>query len=560
MESWAGRRLGNVTQRGGLEILDEGGQPGEPRSRKTESVFVDPGLYRTGHTLVDNQHQELFRIFDRLLTSPASEVSALLLSLMDYTQYHFATEEALMRDAGIPDLHGVRHRTAHRQFEEFVRQAQSLAPHQAESVRSTVITFLAQWFSNHIRYTDAALLREINGPVTASHPFVGDAPPDQPEMLEMLESLSQLWDTTGTQLFHLVAQADRWARLHSLYRALVGSVDALLNITTESSLWLKFCENLTDGTPFNAVWLGQPGPDGRFRVVGRGGPNIAQIDEARPILSESSQASLVVQAWRSRSAIWTNDTMHNEQLAPWHASFARNAWYSLLAVPVDRNQAPWAVLAFSSDQPHIFDTNTVDLCRRISLLASHGIDAWDVRQSLHAQQQEQARLARTDALTRLPNRLGMEEYLARALAQDHPFILALVDLDDFKLINDQWGHHLGDRVLQAVAVRLRRAARQEDFVCRMGGDEFVLIVHFDGARSAWPRQRDGLVHRLARVMKVPLRHPIGDASMLPQMTMGMAWYPQHARTASELLRLADKAMYDAKRNKRDRTQWWHMAD
>jgi len=375
----------------------------------------------------------------------------------------------------------------------------------------------------------------------------------------LLPIVSQLWDTTGTQLFQLVAQTDRLTRLQSLYYALVGSVDALLNITTEADLWPRFCETLTHETPFNAVWLGQPGPDGRFRVVGRGGAKTAQIDEQPPILSESAYASLVVQAWRRRSAVWTNDTLSEESLRPWHASFARNAWHSLFAVPVDRNDAPWGVLAFASDQRQIFDTETVDLCRRISLLARHGIDAWDVRQAVHVHVQEEARLARTDALTQLPNRLGMQEALAHALERDQPFVLALMDLDDFKQINDQWGHPIGDEVLQAVASRLRRAVRQEDVVCRMGGDEFVLLLPMAGGRAESP-QLEGVLHRVDRVMRSPLRQAIGEVAQLPAMTMGIAWYPDHARTASELLRLADKAMYDAKSQKGTRPQWWSVVD
>ncbi len=538
--------------------MDELGRVDEEISHATEALFVYTSLYRTGHPLIDSQHQELFRILGRMLTSSVQDVTVHLQSLADYTQYHFSTEEALMREASLPDRHTGPHQEAHRQFQEFVRQAQTTAAAHADLVQGTVVSFLAQWIGNHIHYTDMALIREISGlPSPPSrHPVLLDTPPMAPEMLRLL---SNLWDTTGTQLFHLVAQLDRLARLQSLYQALAGSVDALLNATTEGVLWQEFCENLTHETPFNAVWIGHPKSDGVFQVLGRGGPQIAQIDEERPVLSENPQASVVVQAWRRRSAVWTNDTLADWQLEPWHESFARNQWHSLLAIPVNRNGNPWSVLAFASNFSQIFDTDTVDLCRRLSLLASHGIDAWDLHQSLHHQQREQAKLARTDALTQLPNRLGLDEYLKTALAGGAPFALALLDLDDFKLINDQWGHDVGDQVLQAVARRLRRAVRREDFVSRFGGDEFVLIVPLDKRRSTRPHQIDGLVQRLIRVMSEPLRQTVGTGSYSPRMTMGVAWYPYHGRTASELLRLADKAMYYAKRNKTDRTQWWRIA-
>jgi diguanylate cyclase (GGDEF)-like protein len=147
------------------------------------------------------------------------------------------------------------------------------------------------------------------------------------------------------------------------------------------------------------------------------------------------------------------------------------------------------------------------------------------------------RLALTDALTGLGNQRHFHERLQRDLdraqADRSPVTLCLIDVDDFKRVNDQYGHPVGDRVLGHVAAQLRQGG--EAF--RLGGDEFALIL------SGYD-ERDGLaiaetvVERLACLECAP-----GDAV---SVSAGVATYPQHGVERSELLRVADAALYEAK--------------
>jgi len=103
-------------------------------------------------------------------------------------------------------------------------------------------------------------------------------------------------------------------------------------------------------------------------------------------------------------------------------------------------------------------------------------------------QNELERLARTDHLTKSLNRLGIEERITRLLhasrGDDQPTYLLYFDLDDFKLINDQFGHSAGDAILQAVAESIREAVRPDDVVGRLGGDEFVAVLRNIDAEHA----------------------------------------------------------------------------
>lgn len=159
---------------------------------------------------------------------------------------------------------------------------------------------------------------------------------------------------------------------------------------------------------------------------------------------------------------------------------------------------------------------------------------------------ELSELALYDALTRLPNRCALDERLTEALARcsrnDRRCAVLFADLDDFKEVNDEYGHDFGDRILAAVADRLNRYVRGSDTVARIGGDEFVVLVDElftdDAALDA------------ARKILHSFEEPfvIGDRSVSLRASIGVATFPRCGKTPGELLRAADCEMYAVKRN------------
>ncbi len=153
----------------------------------------------------------------------------------------------------------------------------------------------------------------------------------------------------------------------------------------------------------------------------------------------------------------------------------------------------------------------------------------------------------TDELTGLPNRRAFEQYmqleLARARRENRGGTLAFIDVDRFKAINDRLGHAAGDAVLCQLAMRLRPAGRATDFVARLHGDEFVLVLP-----GAAPEQAE---HRLsdlaARIERRPLR--FGDHLIPLAVSCGWAAYDGDSELQA-LLRASDRAMYASKQTKR----------
>jgi diguanylate cyclase (GGDEF)-like protein len=152
-----------------------------------------------------------------------------------------------------------------------------------------------------------------------------------------------------------------------------------------------------------------------------------------------------------------------------------------------------------------------------------------------------------DALTGLPNRVLFRERLSHAITRSartgEPLAVLIVDLDDFKHVNDTMGHHNGDSVLRLVADRLVACLRDSDTVSRLSGDEFA-ILPLDGtdlsaaATVAW---------KVQAALDAPF--VIGEHSVQLSASIGMALVPEHGDNIDDLMRRADLAMYDAKRHR-----------
>ncbi len=163
--------------------------------------------------------------------------------------------------------------------------------------------------------------------------------------------------------------------------------------------------------------------------------------------------------------------------------------------------------------------------------------------SRHAERAASYR-AMHDQRTGLPNRTLFDDRLAQAIAgaERHGWMLAVMflDLDRFKGINDAHGHEAGDAVLQAVAQRLSRHARDEDTVCRNGGDEFLYLLIDPTGRENVARIA-GLVRKS---IAAPLR--LGELDFAITPSIGIALYPEHGTNGGMLIARADAAMYRAK--------------
>jgi len=167
------------------------------------------------------------------------------------------------------------------------------------------------------------------------------------------------------------------------------------------------------------------------------------------------------------------------------------------------------------------------------------------------QEESSRKAALHDNLTGLPNRMLFQDRLEHGIAQAkrHRWILAVmfVDLDDFKSINDKYGHQAGDAVLQTIAMRLAHNARSEDTVSRYGGDEFLYLL------SPLHEQKDiaMIAAKILKAIQVPCDVRVGDVIVNPCLgaSIGISVFPKDGDSAAALIKCADEAMYGAKESK-----------
>ncbi|MDP2878069.1 MAG: diguanylate cyclase, partial [Sulfuricella sp.] len=187
---------------------------------------------------------------------------------------------------------------------------------------------------------------------------------------------------------------------------------------------------------------------------------------------------------------------------------------------------------------------------------THYVGAFSDIIGLKTSRQRLEHLAHFDALTHLPNRIlladRLQQDIVHAIRHEQLLAICAIDLDDFKPINDKYGHETGDRLLIEVANRLKDAVRAGDTVARLGGDEFVLLLTDLYAMDELERR---LSHILLKVSAPYMQ--LAEQELQISASIGVTLFPFDRADPGVLLRHADQAMYIAKQAGRNR---YHMFD
>ena len=179
---------------------------------------------------------------------------------------------------------------------------------------------------------------------------------------------------------------------------------------------------------------------------------------------------------------------------------------------------------------------------------------------LHKAKEELHFQAFHDPLTKLPNRLYLDLELEKALSRANRYntklAVCMIDLDDFKPLNDKFGHDKGDIVLQTIALRLKNTVRKTDFVARLGGDEFVILL--ESVKDT--KHLDKILKTIEKAVKTPIQI-MPSVFVNVGLSMGVYLYDKTKSISQDsIIRKADIAMYKAKQQKSIRAVYWFLSE
>jgi len=320
------------------------------------------------------------------------------------------------------------------------------------------------------------------------------------------------------------ALVESYRRLADVFHDVLGeqSLDALLD---------RIADALADLIPHDSLTIYEADEPRRVLI-----PVWARDKWADKILADRCPFGIGLTGWgvEQREPVRVNQA-HLDPRVMTVAGTPADEPEALITIPlIARDSIKGALNIYRLGDDASFDDDEFELAKRFGDAAALALDNAQVRARLEHQ-------AMTDPLTGLYNHRAFHERLRRALAsasRSHDAVsILMLDIDDFKRVNDVYGHGAGDEILRSLAETLKDAVRSSDVVYRLGGEEFAIVIT---ARS--PQNADRLAHRLVERVEAAEFDPAGRITI----SVGLARGPEHAMNPRELVACAEAAMMSAK--------------
>ena len=358
---------------------------------------------------------------------------------------------------------------------------------------------------------------------------------------------------------------DRQIRIENYRAALQLFARQLLSASTEDEAFRLLVRILSERTDTLAVDCLVP--EGETLVRKFLGGDLADVigtlpDRIPAVIPADGAIPTPTRAYLLKKSVFVKNPASDPRMLDFYRTppFETISLVAALPVPGPRQEdAPLALLTlFFSDPKALDDPILMELVANILDHASRTIERLRLLRKMES-------LSVEDPLTGLLNRRGLGLFLPPLLSnlrrRQERALLGILDMDDFKGVNDSYGHAAGDALLIAVGQRLQQGTRREDIVARLGGDEFVVVVQLpsggEGAEEGDPVH--GAMDRIGQLLLEPYAlegGPPGGTTVA--FSMGITVLPEDDAEPDALLRHADEALYVSKRQKGNRSRWWSL--
>ncbi len=371
------------------------------------------------------------------------------------------------------------------------------------------------------------------------------------EMVSLLQRMSTnvsfALDRFEQEARRAVAEAAQ-RRARRMYSTLSAVNEAIMRVTTPQALFDAVCHAAVGAEFVLAAVLQPEHASSWLKVIAIAGGDTALRRLAQAPISVDAHVAqgrgTAGSAFRSGVTQVANDYLNDERLHPWHEQARAGGVRASAAVPLVHGGRPVGVLLFFARDVDAFDADAVALLERLSANVSFALASFDREAERRVAQERIEHLATHDALTGLPNRAMFHELLKAAVRSARRYGRALavlyIDLDGFKAVNDSLEHAAGDVLLQTLSERFRGVLRSSDAVARVGGDEFIALVH----EVETCEQLEPILHKLLRAAEDPV--PFEGGMVNVSASIGVALYRDGPDDEAALVKQADKALYRAK--------------
>lgn len=476
-------------------------------------IFLWNDNFGTGISAIDQQHKKLVTLINELAMHLAFQSNHITLEkvfaeLTDYARYHFSAEEALIGHYLCDDPVLIQHSASHRSFEEKLARLKSNTKDKSpDALFSEILSFLSHWLAVHILESDKQLAK-IALAMQAGASLEEAKKIAREEMAAMMtvlvDTILAMYSALASRSLQLMREINQRKKAEDNLR-LAASV---YENTLEAMFIADSNAVIIQVNPAFCQYTGYSNKE----VVGKSLRNL------HAGLEEGSAARI----WHSVATTghWSGE-VHNRnkegELTP--------EWLTLSAITDDQGLVTHYVGLFS---------NITQLVQR---------------------QHKLEHFAHYDILTGLPNRLLLTDRLDQAIAKvkrdGGHCAVCYMDLDNFKKVNDTYGHAAGDSLLQEISARIKNVLRAQDTLARLGGDEFVLLI--EGLTH--PEECKPLIERVLRRVEEPVI--IGAHQAMVSASIGIDFFSSDDKKAHLLLNQADQAMYRVKQSGKSNYAFFH---
>ncbi len=474
-------------------------------------IFPWNDSFNTGISDIDEQHKVLVDLLNKIAGQLGNKASVALLDktfdeLVDYASFHLKAEELIWEKYFPTDSCLKGHKASHANFLTSVLELKAEEAYKSvEEVLEDIVSFLSHWLAFHILDSDMRMSRTL----VSMKSGMSLKSAEQKVEKEMDGVMTIMLDTTLSMYDHLCSRTLDLKR--EIYEHKRTEEKLRLTSSVVENTLDAICITDSNSTivEANSAFFQSTGYI-QNEVIGQ---HIGQIK------SGLHDEILIASIWQelSEKDHWSGEIKNRNKIGE-----LQQEWLTLSTVKNEQGQI----------------INYVGIFSNISRL---------IKDQLKFEH-----FAHHDVLTNLPNRLlladRMDQAIATATRKKEQFAVCYLDLDEFKPINDQYGHKLGDQVLCEVAKRIKQIIRSNDTVARIGGDEFVILLNeissLDDCKQSLERLLKGIEKAIV----------IEQNSYNVTASIGVAIFPEDANIASSLLQYSDKAMYEAKRKGKSQYQ------